>query len=121
TRLHIVVTGSPTAFGINVMTVGYGNPVGISINGGAETTVATSSNKSSPTFWGITNDTAISTVDIRPLTLDTLVLIDNASTAMAKAALIDPPPGAETPEMSTLLLAATGLVLIGISKRRRPS
>jgi hypothetical protein len=119
TRLHIVSAGSRTAFGINLMTIGYGNPVGISINGGPEISVATSSNRATPTFWGITYDTAIDTVDIRPLTLATALLIDNASTGMAKAAITDPPadPGAEIPEAASILLAGTGLVMLGIWRR----
>jgi hypothetical protein len=82
-------------------------------------TVTTSSNKLAPTFWGITSDVPINTIDIRPLAVDSLLLIDNASTAMAAAAVgPDPPPGAETPETATVLMAASGLLLIGFWKRR---
>jgi hypothetical protein len=121
TRLHVITMGSPTAFALNLMTIGYANPVGISINGGAEISVATSANKAAPTFWGITYDSAIDTVDIRPLTLATAVLIDNASTGMAKAAIADPPPdpGAEVPEAATILLAGTGLFILGIWRRAK--
>jgi hypothetical protein len=112
TRLRITVTGNPTAFGINLMTIGYGNPVGISINGEAEVTVATSSNRSSPTFWGITQSTAISTVDVRPLTMATALLVDNVSTGTAEAG-----PGGEVPETSTFLLAASGLIAVGVWRR----
>ena len=121
TRLHIVTAGAPTAFAINLMTIGYGNPVGISINGGAEITLATSANKATPTFWGITYDTTINSVDIRPQTLSTALLIDNASTAMAKAAITDPPPdpGAEVPETASILLTGGGLLVVGMWRRAK--
>jgi hypothetical protein len=114
TRLHITVTGSPTAFGMNMMTIGYGNPVGISINGDPEITVPTSLIRSSPTFWGITYDGVISTIDVRPLTMSTALLIDNVSTALG----IPENPGTETPEASTVLLTASGLLLVGVSRLR---
>jgi hypothetical protein len=116
-RLEILVTGSPTAFGLNVMTIGYANPVGISINGGPEYTVATSGDRAAPTFWGYTGDTAITRVDVRPLA-PAAVLIDNVSTAMAAVAP-PPPPLSEVPETSTVLLTGGGLIVLGLWRRVR--
>lgn len=116
TRLRINVSGSPTAFGLHVMTFLPGQSVGISINGGPETVVTTSSNKAAPTFWGITSDTAISTVDVRPLTMSTAVLIDNVATAMAAGQA--PPELENVPEASTALLAAGGFLFLGLWRRK---
>jgi hypothetical protein len=46
--------------------------------------------------------------------MDTLLLMDNVSTAMG---LSDPPPGGDVPEVSTVLLGGSGLVLIGLWRR----
>jgi hypothetical protein len=115
TRLRITLAGGGTAFGIHVMTIMPGESVGIRVNGGAEMTVATSSNRATPTFWGITSDTAVDTVEIRPLSTATAVLVDNISTAMAAAG--DPDLG-DIPEASTTLLAAGGLLFIGLWRRK---
>ena len=116
TRLVVTLSGSPSAFGLNLMTVGGGAPVALSINGGAEITIPTSSVRTAPTFWGITDDSAINTVALRPLATSTALLIDNVAAAMAIAA----PAAEEVPETSTVLLAASGLILIGIWRRTMP-
>jgi len=114
--IHIILPSSVTAFGVDLMTL---SPNALTYQAtvlGTNISVTTA-NRPTRTFFGVTSDTPISSVD---LTLTGTIqangsqaLIDNVQFGSA-----DPPPVAEG---CTLLLIGSGLGLLGFFRKRLQS
>ena len=116
--IQVNFTTPVTAFGANLFT---NSPRGTSFAVtvlGTQYTVATSTT-APPTFWGITSDTPISSVDFTLLgtspTGGTWAFLDNFTYGTAS------PDQTETPEGATMLLIGSGLLGLAIlGKKMRP-
>jgi hypothetical protein len=103
-------TGGVNAFGVDLMN-GSNNLAGYTVVVGASTWAAPTFASPTRAFFGITSTTAITSVDLQ-YTSGT-PLLDNFSTATPGAA------PAATPDVASLLLCASGLVLISrVAKRK---
>jgi hypothetical protein len=111
--IHVVLPAPVTAVGFNIFSVGpTALPYNVSLPIGQYS--ASTAPLPTPAFWGITSDTAFSTVD---LTLQgsiyndgTYAFVDNFSFGTAQAN--------DVPESSTCLLFGAGLTGIGLLRRR---
>ncbi|HUS06131.1 MAG TPA: hypothetical protein VMZ52_07545 [Bryobacteraceae bacterium] len=106
-------SGGATSLGVDLMT---GNTNGgtytVRVNGTTDYLVPTFA-RPTRAFFGISSDTPITRIDfINPV--NTYSVIDNFSFGSAAA-----PAAAETPEVATMLLCATGLLLISRKWKRR--
>jgi len=119
--IQVVFSTPVTAFGSNLFTAGPGGLNFAITVLGTQYTVATNSLPNAPTFWGVTSDTPISTVNF---TLQGSVynggtheFIDNFEfgTAQATGGVSDP---SDTPEAATFLLIGSGLLGLAIFGKR---
>ncbi len=119
--IHVILPTSITAFGVDLMT---GNPnaqsVKVAVNGTGNLTDATAA-KPTRTFFGVTSDSAIGTIDfsiVNPqANSGAYVLLDNFSFGTVKPAA-PPPPLTEVPEVATMFLIGTGLAAMAILRKR---
>src|SRR5262245_8717597 len=119
----ITFPGSVTSFGTDIMYSGsYESTLLVTLSaGGNLTTTTTLPNHTGPAFFGFTTDTAISYVAFKPTYIsgtENRLIIDNVSFGDAGGG--QPPITEETPETSTILLCAAGLLLIRALRRPSP-
>jgi hypothetical protein len=106
--LATLPAGGVYALAVDIATEVQGHGVLITLSSG-ETYTITSPTNSTMTFWGITSDVAIT--NIKFSATGTFTMIDNFSYADI--------PGEEIPEPIGLVLGATGLAAIWLSRRMR--
>jgi hypothetical protein len=119
-RLHISLPNAVTAWGTDLMLGSTpGGTYNVKINGNP---VCPSLTCQAPTFafptaafFGMTSDTPFTSIDLF-YPVNTYAAIDNFSIGKASVQA-PPPPTADTPEVATLFLCASGL--IGLAKLRK--
>jgi hypothetical protein len=125
--LQIALPGGMTAFGIDLMTFNPNAAQLVLDLAGIGTYTINTASRPTRTFFGIRTDTPISTIQITvnsgtPFT--TQALIDNVSFANAAAGGAGGGGGGApepSPEVGSLLLIGSGLVLLRYWKRREPA
>jgi hypothetical protein len=123
-RIEAAFSSPQTAFAIEAMTFGMGNPVWVSIGSGPVFQIGTQLSPNR-TFWGIASSEPISVVRI--WTVDGMnPMLDNFRFGDVKSSepVIDPPPVnppdvSDIPEPSTMWLMAAGAGLVALPYLRR--
>jgi hypothetical protein len=120
--IHVVFTTPVTAFGLNLFSYSSNGMSFAATLQGTNYTIATSAT-APPTFWGVTSDTPISSVNfaLQGTTPNggSVAFLDNLTYGAASTG--GPPPD-QTPEAATLLLIGSGLLgLVIVGKRIRPA
>lgn len=104
-----------TSFGIDLMLGAPGNFT-VKVNGATLATTVPTFASPNRAFFGITSDTALSTLEfVSPL--NNSPFLDNLSYGVVATAQ-PPAQGGETPEASTLLLCASALLFLARYRRR---
>jgi hypothetical protein len=121
-RLEILFATPVLGVGFSVMTnEAPGALVQIILNNTQTYTVQTTP-RPTAVFWGVTGDTPITSVRIRPQGAGQ-ALLDTISSAKTLAPTPEPEPeipaAADAPEASSLLLGAGGLIAIGLWRRKQ--
>jgi len=110
--IHIVLPAPVTAVGFNIFSASP-NALSFNVSVPAGQYTAATNSLPTPAFWGITSDTAFSTVDVTPLGTvyngGSKGFVDNFAFGAATA---------DVPESSTNFLIGSGLAGIGLLRRR---
>jgi len=128
--IHIVLPAAVTAFGLNLLTSNGGLPYTLNFSDAQSNllgtyTVATSG-APPVAFFGITSDTPVATIDLSLQgagASGTYAFLDNLSYGTASQQTTqgsDPgsDQGTDTPEAATFLLLGSGLIGLGVIRRR---
>ena len=116
--IHVVFTNPVTAFGSNLFSYSSaGMSFSITVPGATQQLVNTSATAPA-TFWGVTSDTPITSVDFQlqgtTPTSNSVAFLDNFIYGTASAG----PPPDQTPEAATLLLIGSGLIGLACFRKR---
>jgi len=120
--IHIILPAAVTAVGFNLLTSNGGLPYTINLNDLQSNLLGTYTQATSGAppvaFFGATSDTPIATIDLSlqgPGSGGTYAFVDNVSYGTATTQTSDV---SDTPEAATFLLIGSGLVGLGIIRRR---
>ena len=114
TGVTITLPTAVTAFSINLFTSGsIGGTWTVTTLSQPSSVTNPTSNSEPPAFFGVTSDTAFSSVTLTPPAGYTYAFFDNFSWGTAQTGSMDP-----VPEAGTSLLIGTGLVAFAIFRRR---
>ena len=123
--IHVVLPAAVTAVGFNLLTSNGGLPYTIKIDDSQLNVLGTYTKATSGAppvaFFGATSDTPIATIDLSlqgPGSAGTYALLDNVSYGNASQQTTQ---AEDTPEAASFLLIGSGLVGLGIIRRRSVS
>jgi hypothetical protein len=114
---HIVLPSAVTAFGLNLFTSPPAVSYTASVAGSQYT--APTSNQPTEAFFGVTSDTAFTTIDLTAQPGASYAFIDNFQWGTSQVSGGGGGGGGDAPEASTLLMIGTGLLSLALIRRRK--